>query len=207
MAHFKFFHGWRFFGRSEKHVLFWAQNIKMPFQMGQPPMCTSKPSLYVCRRAQGSQIFKQNSNISIRSHFIEFFKIWASSAPGGQGRRVEEYLETQKGSHTCTHTCVYICIHAHACNTKNYMLRNCKWPLPWRQPCLSWLTCMGMCVQMYVWICMNMYTIVGLTPPTLTSTQYPPPPRKGGTPWKQYKFNKSWTNWDKSILFAYLESV
>ena len=44
--------------------------------------------------------------------------IWASSAPGGQGRWVEEYLGTQKGSHTCIHAHAYLCIHAHACNTK-----------------------------------------------------------------------------------------
>ena len=38
---------------------------------------------------------------------------------------------------------------------------------------------------------------------------HPPPPncQGGGDPWKQYKFNKSWTNRDKSILFADLESV
>ena len=39
-----------------------------------------KPSLYVCRRAQGSQIFKQNLNSFT---FYRVFMIWASSAPGG----------------------------------------------------------------------------------------------------------------------------
>ena len=59
--------------RSEKHVLFWAQNIKVPFGMGHPCLHI-KSSLYVWRRAHGSQIFKQNSIISICSSFIKFFK-------------------------------------------------------------------------------------------------------------------------------------
>ena len=69
---------------------------------------------------------------------------------------------------------------------------------------------MGMCVHMY--LCMHtcvhvhayMYTSVELTPPTLTPT-HPLPVR--GDPLKQYKFNTSWTNRDKSILFADLKSV
>ena len=36
---------------------------------------------------------------------------------------------------------------------------------------------------------------------------HPPPTCQGGTPLKQYKFNTSWTNWDKLILFADLKSV
>ena len=129
-AHFKYFHGWQFFGkstfksyfalwssfpvklervinelggqkicsvvnqtwssgiqcknrkfcylgsrRSEKRVLFWAQNIKVPFGMGHPHLHI-KSSLYVWRRAHGSQIFKQNSIISICSCFIEFLRFW-----------------------------------------------------------------------------------------------------------------------------------
>ena len=36
---------------------------------------------------------------------------------------------------------------------------------------------------------------------------HPPPTCQGGTPLKQYKFNTSWTNQNKSILFADLKSV
>ena len=65
-------------------------------------------------------------------------------------------------------------------------------------------------INMYGYVCVNvcvhMHEYVGLTPPTLTSTQLPTP-CNGGDPWKQYKFNTSWTNQDKSILFADLESV
>ena len=38
-----------------------------------------------------------------------------------------------------------MCMHAHARNAKINMLENCKWPPPWRQPCLSCLTCMHVC--------------------------------------------------------------
>ena len=42
-----------------------------------------KPNLHVCRRVQGSQIFKQNWIISIRSRVIVILLIWVSSALGG----------------------------------------------------------------------------------------------------------------------------
>ena len=38
---------------------FWVKKIKVPFGIGHPHLHI-KPSLYVCRRVQGSQIFKQN---------------------------------------------------------------------------------------------------------------------------------------------------
>ena len=41
-----------------------------------------KPNLYVCRRGQGSQIFKQNWIISIHSRFIVILLIWVSLALG-----------------------------------------------------------------------------------------------------------------------------
>ena len=48
------------------------KNIKVPFGMGQPSTCTSD-LVYMCAGgAQGSQIFKQNSIISIHSCFIVF---------------------------------------------------------------------------------------------------------------------------------------
>ena len=47
-----------------------------------PPHLHIKPSLYVCRRAQGSQIFKQNWIIWIRSRVIVILPIWVSLALG-----------------------------------------------------------------------------------------------------------------------------
>ena len=68
--------------RSEKDVLFWVQNIKGPFGIGHPPHLHIKPNLYVCRRVQGLQIFKQNWIILIRSRVIVILLIWVSSALG-----------------------------------------------------------------------------------------------------------------------------
>ena len=48
-----------------------------------PPHLHIKPSLYVCRRVQESQIFKQNWIISIHSRVIVILPIWVSSALGG----------------------------------------------------------------------------------------------------------------------------
>ena len=45
--------------RNEKDVIFWIQNIKVPFGIGHPQLHITS-SLYVCRRVQGSQILKQN---------------------------------------------------------------------------------------------------------------------------------------------------
>ena len=48
-----------------------------------PPHLHIKPSLYVCRRVQGSQIFKQNWIILIGSRVIVILPIWVFSALGG----------------------------------------------------------------------------------------------------------------------------
>ena len=68
-----------------KTTTFWVQNIKMPFEMGHPHLHI-KSSLYVCWRAQGSQIFKQNSIILIHSHFtIIQFRFFSSKGVGQAG--------------------------------------------------------------------------------------------------------------------------
>ena len=82
--------------------------------------------------------------------------------------------------------CTCTCTHAHARNAKINMLGNCKWPPPWRQPCLSCLTCMHVCVHVLVHTCMHMHTCVGVPPPYPTLTQphkYSPthPPPRGVT--------------------------
>ena len=56
-----------------KNMYFWAQIIKVAFGRGYPHLHI-KPSLYVWRRAEGLQIFKRNSIISIHSHFIKFLR-------------------------------------------------------------------------------------------------------------------------------------
>ena len=55
---------------------FGLKNIKVPFGMEHPPYLHIRPSLYVWRRDHGSQIFKRNSIILIRSRFIVFLRFW-----------------------------------------------------------------------------------------------------------------------------------
>ena len=60
--------------------------IKMPFGIDTPHLYINY-SLHVCRRVQGSQIFKQNSIISIRSKVMAFLVIslspWSPRCPRG----------------------------------------------------------------------------------------------------------------------------
>ena len=70
-----------FIAGSQEHF-FWVKNIKVPFVIGHPHLHI-KPSLYVCRRVQGSQIFKQNWIISIHSRVIVILPILVSLALGG----------------------------------------------------------------------------------------------------------------------------
>ena len=74
-----------FFYWSITGALFWIKNMKVPFGIGHPPHLHIKPSLYVCRRVQGSQIFKQNWIVSIHSRIIVILLIWVSLALGGGG--------------------------------------------------------------------------------------------------------------------------
>ena len=62
-------------------ALLCVKNIKVPFEIGHPHLHI-KPSLYVCREVQGSQIFKQNWIISICARVIVILPIWVSSAQG-----------------------------------------------------------------------------------------------------------------------------
>ena len=61
---------------------FWIKNIKVPFVIGHPHLHI-KSSLYVCRRVQGLQIFKQNWIISIHSRVIVILLICVFLALGG----------------------------------------------------------------------------------------------------------------------------
>ena len=97
----------------------------------------------------------------------------------------------QQYAHACA------CTHAHV-----YMYRNCKWPLTWRHPYLSCLTC--------IWVCGCM-CVHGTwdTPDTPTPNPIYPPItlHRVGDPRNQLKFNNTWTNEDNSILFEDLKFV
>ena len=63
--------------------LFWHFHKGLKCTYRNTPHLHIKPSLYVCRRVQGSQIFKQNWIISIRSRVIVILLIWVYVALGG----------------------------------------------------------------------------------------------------------------------------
>ena len=65
-----------------KRCTFWGPKHKSAIWDRTPPHLHIKPSLYVCRRVQGSQIFKQNWIISIGSRVIVILPIWVFSALG-----------------------------------------------------------------------------------------------------------------------------
>ena len=95
--------------RSKKDVLIWLLNLKVSFGIEHPHLHI-KPNLYVCRRVQGSQIFKQNRIISISSRLIEFWWFGLPVALGGEG--VDGWGWGWLGG-TPTH--VHTHVHAHTC--------------------------------------------------------------------------------------------
>ena len=76
-------------------ALFWVKNIKSAIWDRTPPHLHIKSSLYVCRRVQGSQIFKQNRIILFHSRVIVILLIWVSLAWGGCCRWVGDILSEQ----------------------------------------------------------------------------------------------------------------
>ena len=80
-------------------------------------------------------------------------------------------------------TCTCTCTHAHTRNAKINMLENCKWPPPWRQPCLSCLTCMHVCAHVracvHVCACARAW---GVPPPNPHHPPTHPPTPQGGVP-------------------------
>ena len=64
-------------------MYFFGSKHKSAIWDGTPPHLHIKSSLYVWRRAHGSQIFKRNSIISIHSRFISFLRfrlLWLQGA-------------------------------------------------------------------------------------------------------------------------------
>ena len=124
-VHFKFFCGWRFYGKLTFSFNFalWS-SFQIRFDS------------------------KQNRIISISSGLIEFCCFGlpvalgrgqvgggVSGASGGMGG-VPPHMHAHARTHTYTHV---------------YMYRNCKWPPTWRHPCLAWLACLTcMCVCVHV---------------------------------------------------------
>ena len=69
--------------QEQKRCTFLGPKHKSAIWGRTPPYLHIKPSLYVCRKVQGSQIFKQNWIILIRSRVIVILLIRVSLALGG----------------------------------------------------------------------------------------------------------------------------
>ena len=113
-----------FLGLKDKNALFgWVT-----------PFLHTEPSLYDCRKVQRSQIFKQNLIISLHLSFIAFVVIWGLPGSYGWGGGCGCVWMCPLHAPTCIQ--MYACIHT--CITLKYtcMYRYCKWPPPWRHPCL-----------------------------------------------------------------------
>ena len=158
--------------RSEKDVLFWVQNIKVPFGVGHPSTCTSN-LVYMCAgRFRGH---KSSNRIEL-SRFVQESCNSSDSGflgSGGWGRWVGGIW----GHGGCPHTHAHArtCTHAHL-----YMYRNCKWPPTWRHPCLACLTCMCVHACVHVRACMG-HPYTHPCPPPPPSVHLPPP-HGGGPP-------------------------
>ena len=98
-----------------------------------------------------------------------------SSGEGADGLGADGGMGVSLDRCTCT------CMHTHAWNAKINMLGNWKWPPPWRQPCLSCLTCTHVCAHVHACMCMHMHLCIG---GALTQSQPHPPtdPPPGGYP-------------------------
>ena len=114
---------------------------------------------------------------------------WFQESPGG-GRWLdgdEGGYGCVRGDVPCMHTCTFT--HTHACTCM-----------------LNIINMLNMDASMSVAIC-NFYTCAymhmhacGDTPMPADAPRHLPPPQSCREP-KIQKFNKSWTNWDNSILF------
>ena len=133
-----------------------------------------KPNLHVCRRVQGSQIFKQNWIISIRSRVIEFWCFRLPVALGGERWGVVGVPPTHMHMHVCAH------MHTHAHIHVKHDNFNCKWQPQLGESLGIPYDVIHTCACMHVHACTCMCTCVGatLSPPPPPSTQPP-----GGTPW------------------------
>ena len=153
--------------------------------------------------AKVSRDFKSSNGIEISwlAQVLLNFDWFQGSPPGGwgggwmwvgSGERVSPtYVHMYVHAHMHTHT------HAHTCDIIGNSQRFPQWgqPFAWNYHVYHVHICMCACacIHMHVYMCGS---------PKLPPTPIHPPPhpqsrRKPKTP----KFNKSWTNWDNSILF------
>ena len=147
--------GKNFIGGSQeqKTCTLLGPKVKNAICDGTTPYLHTKPNLNKCRKVLRSKIFKQNWIILIHPKFYCIFSDLSHSGSCG-------CVDGWKWMRVCLgvpppHAPTFMHMHTHMHNTKIYMYSNCKWPPPWRHPCLSCLTCMCICVCTHAHICLH----------------------------------------------------
>ena len=154
----------------------------------------------MCRRVQGSQIFKKNWIILIHSRVIVILLIWVSSALGGVGQVGEGFLGwstivyMSSGMFRGKESSNRIKLSRLVQELLNFgvsgslqflgvggwvvnMIHSCKWPPPWEIPGNSLWCHMRMC--MHVHVCVHMHMCGGYPLTTPTYIHPPPIPQRG----------------------------
>ena len=168
-----------------KFLVFWLDSTHQPTH---PPNNTPTHGWGNLHRFQ---IFKWNWNISISSSAIKFWLIPGFPLGGGGVGGCGWGVVRGCPPHTCT--CRHM--HAHACaydiigNSQGFP--QWRWPFAWNYHVYHAHMCVHVCVCAHVWG----------HPSTTPHPIHPPPTPQSHREPETPKFNKSWTNWDNSILF------
>ena len=149
--------------------------------------------------------FKSSKGIEISwlvQALSNFYWFWGSTPWGGGG-----WVHGGGGGYGCvggcpmhTHTHAHACTHAHTCMLNMLIMLNMDASMS--AAICNFYTCIHVC--MCVCVRARACACVGDTPHAPRCPWHPPnhlpPPQSRREP-KTAKFNKSWTNWDNSILF------
>ena len=183
--------------------MFWPDPTHQPTQPPtHPPNHTPTHGWGILHRFQ---IFKRNWNILISSSVIEFLLILGVHSLGGwqMGAWGWGWVWVCGGvshAHTHTHACTHMHARTHTRTCMLNMLIMLNMDASMSATICNFYTCIHvcMCVCVHVCACACVWghppcPEMPLTPPT-----HLPPPQSRREP---KTFNKSWTNWDNSILF------
>ena len=107
-------------------------------------------------------VFRDHKSSNRIELYLDLFKTYCISSdlvPGSGARGLGGWMcGCVWVPPTCVHT--HTCMHMCMCNAENYMLRNCKWLLTWRYPCLLCSTYVCLCTCMCISACACMCVCV-----------------------------------------------
>ena len=180
----------------------------------------------MCAGGLGSQIFKQNWIISIRSRVIVIIPIWVSSALGGGaggwgvlGWSALIYMSSGmfRGKESSNNRIISISSRLiefwcfglpaalgvgvvggcpHTCAHAHMVNMIISWKIA--AP-IGGIPGNSLWCHMRVHACVHVHVHMGWVHPLTTPTPIHPPPTPQGDPWNHSKFNSTWTNQDISI--------